>query len=99
MCSAVNFPESARLEVPAALAGDLLGAVESLPHYDNKDFYSTVLQQLVRDRIHENFPDGFQWLVTQISERKAQSPDCVLVTGLRFVVGNRLVVGLNWAFG
>lgn len=99
MCSAVNFPESARLEVPAALAGNLLHAAESLPLYDNKDFYSTDLQQLVRDRIRENCPDGFQWLVTQISERLARSPYCVLVTGLRFDEGNRLFVGLNRAFG
>ena len=99
MCSAVNFPESARLEVPAALAGNLLDAAESLPLYDNKDFYSTDLQQLVRDHIRENCPDGFQWLVTQISERLARSPYCVLVTGLRFDEGNRLFVGLNRAFG
>lgn len=93
------FPESARLEVPAALTGKLLDAAESLPLYDNKDFYSTDLQQLVRDHISENCQDGFQWLVTQISERLARSPYCVLVTGLRFDEGNRLFVGLNRAFG
>jgi alpha-ketoglutarate-dependent taurine dioxygenase len=93
------IPESGRVAVPDALAGDLLAAAERLPVYDNKDFYSTDLQLHVRDHIRETCPDGFQWLVAQISERLAQWPYCVLVAGLRFDEGNRLFVGLNSAFG
>jgi hypothetical protein len=93
------FPETGRIEVPIALAGDLLKAAECLPLYDNKEFYSTALQRLVRDRIREACPDGFDWLIAQISEGIARWPYCVLVHGLRFDEGNRLFVGLNRAFG
>jgi hypothetical protein len=93
------FPQTGRIEVPIALAGDLLKAAECLPLYDNKEFYSTALQRLVRDRIREACPDGFDWLIAQISEGIARWPYCVLVHGLRFDEGNRLFVGLNRAFG
>ncbi|MCI0590686.1 MAG: TauD/TfdA family dioxygenase [Gammaproteobacteria bacterium] len=93
------FPETGRIEAPLALASDLLKAAECLPLYDNKEFYSTALQSLVRDRIREACPDGFAWLIAQISERIARWPYCVLVHGLRFDKGNRLFVGLNRAFG
>ena len=93
------FPQSGRVEVPPALAADLLKAAEKLPVYDNKDFYSTDLQQFVHDRIRHSCTDGFDWLVTEIREHIARWPYCVLVTGLSFDNGNRLFVGLNRAFG
>jgi len=93
------FPETGRIEVPLALASDLLKAAKCLPLYDNKEFYSTVLQRLVRDRIREACPDGFDSLIAQVSERIARWPYCVLVRGLRFDEGNRLFVGLNRVFG
>ena len=93
------FPQSGKVEVPPALAADLLHAVEKLPVYDNKDFYSTDLQQSVHDHIRDSCADGFNWLVTEIRQRIARSPYCVLVSGLRFDDGNRLFVGLNRAFG
>lgn len=93
------FPDTGRIEVPLALASDLLKGAECLPLYDNKEFYSTALQRLVRDRIREACPDGFDWLIAQISERIVRWPYCVLVHGLRFDEGNRLFVGLNRAFG
>ena len=93
------FPETGIIEVPPALASDLLVAAERLPHYDNREFYSTELQTFVRDRIREACSDGFDWLIAQISERLARSPYCALVRGLHFDEGNRLFVGLNRAFG
>jgi alpha-ketoglutarate-dependent taurine dioxygenase len=93
------FPETGRIEVPLALASDLLKAAERLPVYDNKEFYSTDLQKLVRDRIREACSDSFDWLIAQISERIARSPYCVLVQGLRFDEENRLFVAINRAFG
>jgi alpha-ketoglutarate-dependent taurine dioxygenase len=93
------FPQSGRVEVPSSLAGDLLKAAEKLPDYDNKDFYSTDLQRSVHEHIRDSCADGFDWLVSEIRERIARSPYCVLVNGLRFDDGNRLFVGLNRAFG
>lgn len=93
------FPETGRIEVPVALAGDLLKAAEGLPFYDNREFYSTALQTLVRDRIREACPAGFDWLIAEIRERVARWPYCALVRGLRFDDGNRVFVGLNRAFG
>jgi len=93
------FPDSGKVAVPAVLAVDLLNAARSLPLYDNREFYSTDLQRFVRDRFREASPDGFDWLIAQISERIARWPYCVLVAGLRFDEGNRLFVGLNRAFG
>jgi alpha-ketoglutarate-dependent taurine dioxygenase len=93
------FPQSGRVEVPSALAADLLNAAEKLPVYDNKDFYSTDLQQSVHDHLRDSYEDGFNWLVNEIQERIARWPYCALVSGLRFDDGNRLFVGLNRAFG
>jgi hypothetical protein len=93
------FPDSGRVNIPPALGRDLLRAAEQLPQYDNKEFYSTHLQALVRERVRESSPDGFDWLIAQISERIAQWPYCVLVHGLCFDEGNRLFVALNRAFG
>jgi hypothetical protein len=41
------FPERNKLNVSEPLASELLRAAERLPLYDNKEFYSTDLQQFV----------------------------------------------------
>jgi hypothetical protein len=93
------LPPTARIEVSHALAGELLAAARRLPLYDNKDFYSPALQELVLNNIREECLDGFEWLVHQIKERIALRPYCALVCGLLFDEGNRLFVALNRAFG
>ena len=93
------FPDTGRIDVSSALARELLKSAESLPLYDNKEFYSSALQALVLNRIREACPDGFDWLVGQVKERIAQRPYCVVLHGLRFDEGNRLFVAINRAFG
>jgi Taurine catabolism dioxygenase TauD, TfdA family len=95
----VPLPDAARILVPTPLAEELLLAAESLPRYENQEFYSTDLQSLVRDRIRQASPSGFDWLVDQIRSRVERRPYCSLVEGLRFDEGNRLFVGINRAFG
>jgi len=93
------FPETGRIDVSSALAGELLNGAERLPLFDNKEFYSPALQALVLSHIRESCADGFDGLVGMIRERIAQRPYCVLVRGLRFDEGNRLFVAINRAFG
>jgi hypothetical protein len=93
------FPETGKIEVPSELAHKLLKAAESLPLYDNKEFYSPTLQLDVLNRIREACLDGFDWLTGLIRERIAEPPYCVLVQGLHFDEGNRLFVAINRAFG
>lgn len=93
------FPETGRIDVPSGLAQDLLKAAESLPRYDNQEFYSLDLQQYVCDQIRGACPDGFDWLAGKIKERLAEQPYCALVLGLHFDEGNRLFVAINRAFG
>lgn len=93
------FPESGRIEVPSALARELLKAAESLPLYDNKEFYSSALQIHVLNQMHRACPDGFDWLIGVLRERIAKQPYCALVFGLHFDEGNRLFVAVNRAFG
>jgi hypothetical protein len=93
------FPETGRIAVPPTLARELLKAAESLPLYDNKEFYSPDLQALVHERVRGTCPDDFDALVNLIRERIARRPYCVIVRGLRFDEGNRLFVALNRAFG
>ena len=40
------LPDAAKVQVPTPLADVLLHAAESLPQYDNQEFYSTDLQSL-----------------------------------------------------
>ena len=96
---ATAFPDVARIDVSANLAGELLNAAERLPQYANKDFYSTDLQTLVSNRVREACPDGFDWIVNMVREKIARRPYCAVVRGLRFDEGNRLFVALNRAFG
>jgi len=93
------FPDTGRIDVSSSLARDLLKGAESLPPYDNIEFYSVALQTLVRDHVRQSCPDGFDWLAGEIKQRIAQWPYCVLLQGLRFDEGNRLFVAINRAFG
>jgi TfdA family taurine catabolism dioxygenase TauD len=96
---ATAFPDAARIDVSADLAAELLNAAERLPHYANKEFYSTDLQTLVSNRVREACHDGFDWIVGAVREKIALRPYCTVVRGLRFDEGNRLFVALNRAFG
>ena len=93
------FPDSAIINVPGTVASDLLRAAEDLPLYDDKDFYSVMLQSLVADIIHEKCRDSFAWITGTMGEKVARWPYSVLVRGLRFDKGNRLFVAINRAFG
>lgn len=93
------FPERNKLNVSKPLASELLRAAERLPLYDNKEFYSTALQQFVLDSIRSSNPGGFDELTDSIRERLAKRPYCALVSGLDFDTGNRLFVAINRAFG
>ncbi|HET9479013.1 MAG TPA: TauD/TfdA family dioxygenase [Pyrinomonadaceae bacterium] len=91
------LPNSARLKVEPALARDLREAAERLPHYDNKEFYSTELQTFVYQALQE--VNGFDSLTDEIRQRLSARPYCVLVQGLSFDEGNKVFVGINRAFG
>ncbi|HEX8847833.1 MAG TPA: TauD/TfdA family dioxygenase [Pyrinomonadaceae bacterium] len=93
------FPDTGRIEVSPTLASELLKSAERLPLYDNKEFYSPAVQELVLNRVREACRDGFDWLVQTVKERIAQRPYCVLIRGLCFDEGNRLFVAINRAFG
>lgn len=93
------FPDTGRIDVSSTLARELLKGAESLPQYDNKEFYSPALQTLVRDHVREASPDGFDWLVSATRERIARWPYCALLKGLHFDEGNRLFVAINRTFG
>lgn len=94
-----QFPDRNRITVQDPLASELLRAAERLPLYDNKEFYSTALQQSILDSVRSNNEDAFDELVGSVKAKLAQRPYCALVTGLRFDEGNRLFVALNRAFG
>ncbi len=93
------FPEIGRIEVPSALARELLKAAESLPLYENIEFYSPALQRYVLDQIRGACADGFDWLIGSVRERIVEQPYCASVLGLYFDEGNRLFVAINRAFG
>ena len=93
------LPHAAKVQVPTPLADALLHAAESLPEYDNQEFYSTDLQSFVHDRIRQASRSDFDWLVGEIRSRIARRPYCALVQGIRYDEGNRLFVGINRAFG
>lgn len=93
------FPQSGRVEVPPALAGELLGAAGRLGPYDNRDFYDEEVQRAVLEGVRRSCPDGFDWLVGEVAERAARRPYCALVRGLDFDEGHRLFVALGRALG
>ena len=95
----IPFPDSARVQVDDALARHLLRAAESLPNYDNQEFYSTSLQTSVLEHVRSVAPDEFDSLITQIKHALANWPYCALIRGFVFDPGNRLFVAINRAFG
>lgn len=94
-----TLPETAILNVSPAIASELLQHACTLPNYDNKEFYSTELQESVCQHVRTGCPEMFDWVINQLKQRIAGWPYCVLVRGLSFDEGNRLFVALNRAFG
>ncbi len=90
---------SRRIEVSPAHAEKLLAAAESLPLYENQEFYSTELQRVVLDRVRNYCPDEFDGLTASIKARVAEWPYWIVISGLHFDDGNRLFVAINRAFG
>src|SRR5262249_51885148 len=95
----VPLPDTARAQIPPTLASELIEAAESLPLYENEEFYASDLQGFVHDTVRAACPDGFDFVVSLIAERIARWPYCALLQGLRFDEGNRLFVAINRAFG
>ncbi len=93
------LPDQRRIDVSPALAVELMRGAESLPLYENKDFYSAALQSQVMDTVRASSPESFDALVSGIKERLAQWPYFVVVRGIRFDEGNRVFVAINRAFG
>lgn len=93
------FPDTARIEVPRALASDLLAAARALPAHENEAYYDDDAQQSVLDGLRGNCADGFDWLLDEIRLRLARAPFSAAVTGLEFDAENRLFIGLSRAFG
>ena len=93
-----SLPDSAKVTVEPSLAGALRKAAESLPLYDNKEFYSSELQTMVLDALREE-TDELDPLIEEIETRLKRWPYCVLVQGLSFDEGNKVFVGLNRGFG
>jgi len=93
------FPRSLGIEISPAHAGELLKSAQSLPRYDNKEFYSPDLQKFVHECVRASCPDEFDALINLIKEQIAQWPYWVLLRGIHFDDGNRLFVAVNRAFG
>lgn len=93
------FPENSVVQVSDTLARDLLRAAESLPDYDNREYYSTSLQASVLEHVRAAAPEAFDLLIAQIKDRIAQSPYCALIRGLLFDPGNKVFVAVNRTFG
>src|SRR6185369_10898136 len=94
-----DFPREARVEISAAVASCLVAAAKRLPHYDNREFYSSELQTRVCEAVREGCPRAFDSIVSAIRERLARWPYCALVHGLTFAEGNKVFVAINRAFG
>lgn len=95
----ISFPDKARVQVEHTLAHDLVRAAESLPNYDNQEFYSTSLQASVLENVRAAAPEAFDSLINEIRDRLAQWPYCALIRGLIFDEGNKVFVAVNRAFG
>jgi hypothetical protein len=94
-----TLPDTAKVDVPRGVASELLKRACTLPNYDNKEFYSTELQEHVYQHVRDGCLADFDWLISEVKSRIARWPYCVLVHGLNFDDGNRLFVALNRAFG
>jgi alpha-ketoglutarate-dependent taurine dioxygenase len=95
----IPFPDSAKVQVDEELARDLLRAAESLPHYDNREFYSTSLQASILEHVRAAAPQRFDSQIDEIKDRLARRPYCALIRGLLFDPGNKVFVAINRAFG
>jgi hypothetical protein len=95
----IPFPEHARVNVADTLARDLLRAAESLPAYDNQEFYSTSLQASVLENVRAAAPAAFDVLINDVKDRIAHWPYCALIRGLIFDPRNKVFVAVNRAFG
>ena len=95
----MSLPDSAQIDVSPLLARSLLKRAESLPRYDNREFYSTAVQDFVLDSVRKESADGFDELIGQVRARITRWPFCVLIRGLSFDEGNRVFVAINRAFG
>ena len=95
----ISFPEKSTVRVSETLARELLRAAESLPQYDNREFYSTSLQASVLAGVRAAAHDAFDSLIDDIKQRLASWPYCALVKGLDFDPGNKVFVAINRAFG
>ena len=93
-----SLPENAKVKVEPSLARALRNAAESLPHFENQEFYSPELQSMVHESLRE-VTDGLDSLTERIERRLNRWPYCALVHGLSFDEGNKVFVGVNRAFG
>ena len=95
----ISFPDKARVQVEYTLARDLLRAAQSLPDYDNQEFYSPSLQASVLENVRAAAPTAFDALINNVKDRLAHWPYCALIRGLVFDSGNKVFVAVNRAFG
>ena len=95
----MKFPDNAKVNVDSTVAREILAAAERLPHYDNREFYSTDLQTHVFNSVRESCPEAFDAFINEIKERLVRWPYGALVHGLSFDEGNRVFVAINRAFG
>ncbi len=93
------FPEAATVDVPSALAADLLGAAERHPPALPADYYDTARQLRARDEIRVGCPDGFDRLVADIRACLATPPFSALVRGLTYDDGHRVFVAICRSLG
>jgi hypothetical protein len=93
------FPEAAIVEVPSALAVDLLEAAERHPSAAPADYYDAARQSRARDEVRAGSPDGFDWLVAQIGVRLATPPFAALVRGVSYDGSHRVFVAVCRSLG
>lgn len=94
-----ELPSETRIEAPAGLAADLLRTAQSLPRYDNKDFYSFSVQAEIHERIRGDCAVAWDELAGEIRSRLERRPYCAVLSGLSFDEGNRLFVAINRELG
>ena len=93
------LPKSTQVQIPPALAEELLQAASRLPVHDNRAYYDPVLQEKTWARLRAGCAGPLEWLVAEARARLSRPPYFALVSGLAFDLENRLFVGLNRAFG
>ena len=93
------LPDSTRIEVPSALARDLLRAAERIPACEDKELYSLGLQAQIRDQVRAGLTEGYDWLAREVRDRLRRRPYFAVVSGLQFDEGHRLFVAINRQHG